>query len=239
MKKQFLTAEWRKLLILNYIIDPQVLNSYLPAGTELDLWNDKCYVSLVGFQFNKVRVMGVPIPFHTHFPEVNLRFYVKEKQADGSWLRGVVFIKEIVPKAAITFIANTLFKEKYQTCPMSFGCSTEGSRIAVRYEWEYDGSRQMFTATTFDKIPLAIEEGSEEEFITEHYWGYSRISEKETIKYGVEHPRWQYYPISKLGYNVNLGAVYGSDFTFLTAPHSVMLAEGSPITVRFGELLEV
>ena len=35
------------------------------------------YVSLVGFRFLNTRVLGVSIPFHRDFDEVNLRFYVR------------------------------------------------------------------------------------------------------------------------------------------------------------------
>ena len=101
MKFTFLKAEWKKLIMVNYCIDQELLRDYIPKGTELDLWNGNCYLSLVGFMFINTRVLGLKIPKHTHFEEVNLRFYVKYK--DGkTWKRGVVFIKELVPKKAIT-----------------------------------------------------------------------------------------------------------------------------------------
>ena len=101
----FLNAEWRKLAIANYVIDPRVLEKYVPPGTELDLWQDKCYVSLIGFMFLNTRLLGFKIPFHSNFEEVNLRFYVRRFE-NNAWKRGVVFIKEIVPKPALTFVAN-------------------------------------------------------------------------------------------------------------------------------------
>ena len=117
MASKFLTAEWRKLAIANYSVDPKILKPYLPYKTELDLWNGKCYVSLVGFRFVNTKLKGISIPFHRHFEEVNLRFYVRFKDPTG-WKRGVAFIKEIVPKPALTFIANTIYREKYITLPM-------------------------------------------------------------------------------------------------------------------------
>lgn len=113
----FLKAEWRKLVLANYTIEPEILSKYVPFGTELDLWNGKCYVSLVGFMFLNTRLLGVKIPFHVNFEEVNLRFYVKRLDRD-TWKRGVVFIKEIVPKPALTFVANTVYQENYETLPM-------------------------------------------------------------------------------------------------------------------------
>ena len=108
----FLTAEWRKLAIANYVIDQRVLAPYIPVGTELDLWNGNCYVSLIGFLFKNTRLLGFSIPFHANFEEVNLRFYVKRKDGEG-WKRGVVFIKEIVPKFALSVVANVVYNENY------------------------------------------------------------------------------------------------------------------------------
>ncbi len=73
----FLTAEWRHLAMLNYEIDPVILRPFVPSGTELDSWNGKTYVSIVGFLFLKTRVRGLAIPFHQNFEEINLRFYVR------------------------------------------------------------------------------------------------------------------------------------------------------------------
>ena len=98
----FLTAEWRKLAVVNYMVEPEILQPFVPAGTELDFWQERCYVSLIGFRFENTKVLGMKIPWHVNFEEVNLRFYVRRKATDG-WRRGVVFIKEIVPKAAITW----------------------------------------------------------------------------------------------------------------------------------------
>ena len=131
----FLKAEWRKLILVNYEVDPSVLENYLPFGTELDLWNDKCYVSVVGFMFLNTKLLGLKIPFHVNFEEVNLRFYVKRKEG-GHWKRGVVFIKEIVPKPTLTFFANTVYKENYQTSPMKHIWSETSSERIVEYHWK-------------------------------------------------------------------------------------------------------
>ena len=85
----FLKAEWRKLILANYKVEPELLKPYLPYGTELDLWQDSCYLSLVGFMFVNTKIKGVKIPFHVNFEEVNLRFYVK-RYDNGEWKRGVV-----------------------------------------------------------------------------------------------------------------------------------------------------
>lgn len=228
----FLKAEWRKLAIANYEVDSSHLAQYLPYGTELDLWNGKCYVSLVGFMFVNTRLLNCRIPFHVNFEEVNLRFYVKRLE-QGEWKRGVVFIKEIVPKPALTLVANTIYNENYETLPMRHRWEEAGDERLVEYSWRKSSKWQTFSVRASSKA-TEIEAGSETEFITEHYWGYARVSETKTNEYEVTHPRWAVYDVLDYELAVDFGEVYGSHFSFLNAqePASVMLAEGSEITVE-------
>ena len=111
----FLTAEWRKLIMANYVVPEESLRPYLPAGTELDLYQGQPYVSLVGFLFQNTRLKSIPIPFHRTFEEINLRFYVQHTTSTGERRRGVVFIRELVPRLALSLVANTIYGENYAT----------------------------------------------------------------------------------------------------------------------------
>lgn len=237
MARTFLDAEWRKLAMANYAIDPSLLKKYLPYKTELDLWNNTCYVSLVGFMFLDTRLLGIKMPFHTNFEEVNLRFYVRYLD-DGEWKRGVTFIKEIVPKSALTFIANTVYGEKYETMPMRHSWTLTEDRLIVEYAWKKK-SWNSFKVTTVIQSSL-VEKNSGEEFITEHYWGYTQLSSTKTSEYGVEHPTWQVYQAIDSQIDVDFGDVYGNDFAFLKneKPKSVFLAEGSEIVVKSGSVIQ-
>lgn len=232
-KKAFLRAEWRNLVMANYEADPKILAPYVPYGTELDLWNDTCYLSLVGFMFCNTQVLGFKVPFHVNFEEVNLRFYVRYPD-QGEWKRGVVFIKEIVPKAAITWVANTLYKERYQTLPMRHSWVETADGKSVGYGWKFKGDWQSISVQT-EKIAQPIAEGSEAEFITEHYWGYTRLSERKTSEYQVEHPRWNSYEVIDHEIVWTPGTLYGPEFAYLqtTPPRSVFMADGSEVSVRF------
>jgi uncharacterized protein len=229
----FLQAEWRKLVMANYSIDKKILKPYLPYKTELDLWNDTCYISLVGFMFLDTKVKGFRIPFHINFEEVNLRFYVRHKE-NGEWKRGVVFIKEIVPKPALTFVANTIYKEKYETMPMKHSFEITDGNLMVEYKWKKKEWNMI--RVNAETKPKEITIGSEEEFITEHFWGYTMIKENNTSEYGVEHPRWDVYPVKDYLIDVDFEDIYGNDFAFLKSqkPKSVFLAEGSVIKVKEG-----
>ena len=232
MAKPFLTAEWRKLVLANYAVNPHILEPYLPKGTVLDFWQNNCYVSLVGFMFVNTKVKGIKVPGHINFEEVNLRFYVKRTDEHGNIKRGVVFIKEIVPKPIITFVANKLFKEHYETMPMNHLWEENENSRTVKYVW-YKGSRENTIMVEASKEAKEMLPNSKEFFITEHYWGYSKGKGSTSNEYEVKHPSWLVYPVKRAAINIDFGLTYGNEFEFLNQqqPTSVMLAEGSEISV--------
>jgi uncharacterized protein YqjF (DUF2071 family) len=227
----FLKAEWRRLIVANYEVPASLLASYVPAGTVPDLWRGRCMLSLVGFMFLNTRVWGLKIPAHVHFEEVNLRFYV-QRQERGSTKRGVSFIKEIVPKPAIAWVANTLYHEHYEAMPMRYQQERGEVSQKVVYEWKKGGRwHSLEVEASTQKQPLLPE--SEAAFILEHYWGYSWVNRRETIEYEVKHPSWLVYEVQRYRIDVDFKEVYGKEFAFLNsqAPCSVFLAEGSAVRV--------
>jgi uncharacterized protein YqjF (DUF2071 family) len=228
----FLTAEWNDLAMFNYEIDPKILENYVPKGTEIDLWNDKCYISLIGFMFENVKVLGIKVPFHINFEEVNLRFYVKRFE-NGIWKRGVVFVKEIVPKHAISIVANTLYNEHYQTMKMRHSKTENETSKSFQYEW-YKNAKWNSIAMTTEKKAIPIEPNSEAEFITEHYFGYTNYNKDKSIEYAVSHPRWEQLKVIESKIDVDFESIYGKDFKFLDdlKPTSEFLAIGSKINIE-------
>ncbi len=233
-QKIFLSAEWQYLAMLNYTIDPAVLIPHLPPHTELDLFNGKALVSVVGFLFNNTKVLGISWPGHTNFEEVNLRYYVKH--FDGQQLkRGVGFISEIVPKPLISIAANLLYNEHYSTARMRHSITKTSETLLAAYRWKRKNGQwntiQIEAGTALQQIAA----GSEEEFVLEHYYGYNRLTDKTTIEYAVEHPRWQVYPVKNFFLNCDVEKLYGKEFVpFIknVHPHSVFLAKGSSVIVR-------
>jgi uncharacterized protein YqjF (DUF2071 family) len=227
----FLTAEWRHLLMLNYEVDSAVLLPHLPTGTQLDPWQGQACVSVVGFRFLKTRVLGVPVPFHRNFDEVNLRFYLRRRVGD-EWRKGVGFIKEIVPRRAIAFVARTIYNENYVRHPMRSSVTVPGR---VAYEWHHAAAWESVSANAVGEamVPAA---GSEEAFISEHYWGYARQRDGSTVEYGVEHPPWRVWQCEQPALACQVAQLYGREFApFLSRPtRSAFLAEGSPVIVRKG-----
>ncbi|MES2962819.1 MAG: DUF2071 domain-containing protein [Bdellovibrionota bacterium] len=231
-KPVFLSADWRHLCLLNYEIDPEILKPHLPFGTELDFVNGKTYVSLVAFMFYRTKLFGqVPALFHSTFEEVNLRFYVVRRDG-GTIKRGVVFVKEIVPKPFLAYVARRFYNENYVAMPMS-------NRIDEGRSYEYEwGEHRLKVAARAAQIEARA--ASPERWITEHYWGYTKLSEASTYEYEVKHPVWNLYGVEKFELDSSkLHELYGVEFAsaFKAAPSSVFVADGSPVTVHFPTLI--
>jgi uncharacterized protein YqjF (DUF2071 family) len=235
MSTTFLTADWRNVLLLNFEIDPDALRGFAPNGTEVATFNGKTFVSVVGFQFLHTRVYGIPIPFHRNFEEVNLRFYVRRKHGDG-WRRGVVFIKELVPRRAVAWTARLLYNENYQALPMSHEIDrTDGAPTRVAYAWRYRGTEHGLAARVSGP-PQTIADDSPEEYFAHHEWGYVRDRRGQTVEYRVDHPRWRVAPVADAALRCDAAALYGPAFSEALSrpPHSALFADGSAVTVYRG-----
>lgn len=234
--KPFLTANWRYLAMLNYVVDPAILAPLVPPGTEIDFENGDTFVSLVGFLFLDTRLLGLPIPRHRDFEEVNLRFYVRKKSA-GTWRRGVVFVRELVPSRAIAIVARTFYGEPYLAVPMQHQIDHVDLNVSVKYSWRRAKKLEYLSITARGQ-PQTIPAGSHAEFITEHYWGYTCFRGG-CSEYRVNHPRWRIWNAETFGFHADVAALYGDQFVEPLArpPRSAFIADGSPIEVLLREQL--
>lgn len=214
----------------NYEVAPELLEKRLPKGVSLDFHEDKCFVSLVGFMFLDTRVLGIPIPFHINFEEVNLRFYVK-RETESETKRGVVFVKEIVPRLAIAKVADLIYGEPYECWKMAHSRTEK----EVGYTWKKGDCKNSILVETGANLGVPAE-NSHGEFIIEHYWGYTKRGTNRTDEYKVEHPKWELFEINYAEIDVDFGMLYGAEFDFLSdkQPDSIFMAKGSDIAVYKG-----
>jgi len=233
--RKFLTAKWHDLVMANYEIAPELLVNRVPEGTTLDFYDGKCFVSLVAFMFLDTRVLGIPVPFHVNFEEVNLRFYVK-REIETETKRGVVFVKEIVPRFAIATVARVFYGEPYEAWRMSH--AKTGNELS--YAWWKAGCTNQIKIEIGENLGIPAE-NSHGEFIIEHYWGYTKRGANRTDEYKVEHPKWELFEANNVLIDVDFGFTYGEQFKFLsdTEPQSVLLAKGSEVSVYKGEILSL
>ena len=234
MSRVFLTAEWRKLILFTYKVPQEMLLPHLPRGLELDTIEGNAFASLVAFDFINTRVKSRKIPFHVNFPEINLRFYVKEKETGR---RGVVFIREFVPKFFISFIANRIYNEPYRSIKMKSLISVKDA-VQIKHIIKYK-RREFFVTAEGKNEPYLPGEDTKEHFFKEHSWGYGANRRGQTLVYQVEHPVWQVYPLITCDNNFDFAFLYGAKWSFLNGAetYSVMLAEGSGVKVFSAEKL--
>lgn len=229
----FLRANWQNIIMANYEVPESILIPYLPKGLELDTFNNKLYVSLVGFLFNKTKIFNIPIPFFGSFEEINLRFYVYRKELN-SIKRGVVFINESVPYKAVAYLANKLYHEKYTCLKTKRFFSTSNDSRKIEYWWNLNNNWQSLKATA-DNITKPTLNGSFEEFIFEHYYGYTKVNERVTEEYNVSHQKWLIENVKHFEINCDFEKMYGSHFEFLNSstPQSVFFTVGSDVSIKW------
>ena len=235
----FLSAEWRDLVILNYAVDPALLAGHVPPGTILDSFKGTTYISLVGFRFIKTRLLGfLQVPFHADFLEINLRFYVR-RRIGGEDRRGVVFISEIVPRRAIAATARLIYGENYSCLPMKHRVMRSGVSKTAEYQWKLGGNwctlRAEGTGT-----PAHAETASLEQYITEHYWGYSKQPGKHALEYHVAHVPWRVWPVPHAEFVGDCSSLYGPEVNAVLrrAPDCAFIADGSSVIVHRGERIQ-
>lgn len=224
--------------MLNYEIDPRLLDKYVPCGTALDSFLGKTYVSLVGFRFCRTKLFGfLTVPLHSDFDEVNLRFYVRRKEGDEN-RRGVVFIAEIVPKQAVATVARLVYGENYMCLPMKHRLCTEKSKKSFLYQWQVKNQWCQLTAEAMG-APELPREGSLEQYITEHYWGYSTRRGGGSLEYHVSHVPWQVWASTTAGFEGDASGLYGTELgrVLQGRPSSAFIADGSSVTVFRGNKL--
>ena len=234
-----LSAYWTNLLVLNFEADKKIFAQYLPAGTELNDWNGKYIISLVGFQFSKTKFLGIPSSFYRSFPEINLRFYVKRKTKDG-WRKGVVFIKEIAPAKLIGCMAGWLYHENFIALPMKHSLFLKGNEKEIEYKWKINNEWNYMKAIVKSES-LSYPNESLENFVSSHYWGYTKLSEQKTKEFEVIHRPWHVYPVRSSEIKLDVETIYGKKAAaYLAAsPCSVFLMDGSETKVTAPVLIKL
>jgi uncharacterized protein YqjF (DUF2071 family) len=229
-----MTAWWRDLAFFNYELEPTLLTARVPPGTELDLWHGRALVSLIGLRFLNLRVRGFPVPGHMGFEQINLRFYVKQPLGNGDWRRGVVFIKEMVPKALIVPLARLMFGEPYLRRPTRHTAEpADGGRgFQVRYEWKEQNSWHGMTGRGTGQ-PSVFAPGSVEEFVTERYSGYNYHRSRGTAEFRTQHPPWLLWPLHDAHLTGNAADIVAPELAahLRRPPHSAFMAQGSAVAV--------
>ena len=231
-----ISGEWRELAIVSWRVAPELLRPRLPAGTELDEWDGRSWLSLVGLRFLGLAVGGVPVPLHREFAQVNLRFYARRVVGDQV-RRGAVFVRELVPRAAMAAVARLVMNEPMVHADVRAEVAHDAERpsrvLGVTYTWESDPGRGRLHVDT-DAEPMALERLSLEEFLSERCWGFTAQRDGGSTEYRVEHPRWSVYVSRDASVDGDLAATFPLDLArvMLARPDHAFVAEGSRVAIH-------
>jgi uncharacterized protein len=223
----FLTARWTNVLLVTFVVPPELLLPRLPKGLGLDLREGRAFASLVCFDFVDTRILGVPWPGFRNFPEVNLRFYVRRGEE-----RGVVFVREFVPQPLVAWMARALYTEPYVATAMTSTVTDAPESICVEHRLSFAGKTHTMRAIG-SKPAYVPASTSLEAFFKEHHWGYGRSRRGRTLRYHVWHPVWPVYPIRETHIDLDWAALYGPEWSVMqgATAESTAFAVGSEIAV--------
>ncbi len=226
-RRSFLTARWHNLILANYAIPEELLRPLVPPGCELDRRDGQCWASLVGFQFLNMKVLGIGWPGFRNFPEWNLRFYVTHQGQ-----RGVCFVREFVPSWLIATTARVIYNEPYRSARMTMDVKDNPETITATYSVKWGGRVHSLQAVG-SKPAVRPAEDSSEHWFKEHSWGFGTSRRGKLIRYEVNHPEWDVYPVREFTAKVDWGTMYGPEWGVMqkTEPASVVLAVGSDVSV--------
>jgi len=227
------SSEWRDLILLSYAVEPAVLAPYVPAGTVLDLYRGKAWLSLMALFSQKTRILGLPLLWQNDFSQIHLRFYVR-RHAHGEQRHGSAYLNELVPNPALALMGRVLYDEHFVTVPVHHKVSLEGDQLRVRYFWKAERGWERVGVTAKVGPPKAIEEGSLEEFLAHRLWGYTTQRSGTTYEVKLSHPRWQIHPVEKSDLRLRSMDYFGEPFHYILErePDSAFLARGSHVKIR-------
>jgi uncharacterized protein YqjF (DUF2071 family) len=232
-----ISGAWHKIIMVNYAVDPSALRDLVPHGTRLSYFEGRCFVTLAGFLFSDIKVLGLRVPFHRHVPEANLRFYVES--LDG-YKKGLVFIKELVSKRVMAMMANRFYRQNYSVKNIKYSYTEDRKTATLKYSWGLLGGNRM--KAKLARVPSTkVKTGSEADYILHNFLGYASRPDKSTLRYEVTHPAWTLCPVIDWKVKVNFEKSFGKRFEFLSKqkPHSIFVTEGSPIAIYSPSRLHV
>ena len=228
-KGPVLSMEPTDLLMLNYAAAPEVLQPFVPAGTELDLLEGSAFVSVVAFRGVNLRAYRLPLKREVR--QINVRFYVRREEA-GALRRGAVFLKELVSSRRVARGGRVGYGEPFEYAPIIASAEEAGEARIIRYDW---GRREQACSVAAARTapPRAAVAGTPESFFTERHWGYNRTSRGRTREYRVEHPPWLVSPARVVAAPADPGGykVPVLSEVLMAAPHSAYVVKATYMSV--------
>lgn len=208
-----MTQSWHDLLFAHWAVEARVIQAKLPAGLQLDVWDDHAWLGVVPFHMTNVSARGVPaLPWVSAFPELNVRTYVSVAGRPG-----VYFFSLDAGNRLAVAAARALFNLPYFLAAM---------KIEVRDDWiVYDHRRSIGAPPAEWKAryrPVGSVQsparGSLEYFLTERYCLYTVGRSNRAKRLDIHHPPW---PLQRA--TADIAANSMADAAGIRLPHAAPL----------------
>ena len=225
--RPFLTARWSNLVLLTFEVPEQLVRSHVTADIDLDRWNGRTHVSLVALEMLDVRVLGLRIPGFTTHPQVNFRVYVRPHAAPAVW-----FVRELVPSRLIAAVGRLLYREPFQAARLEARFAESADDVTAEYRFG-PGAHRYHVLVTGSRSAAVPPTTSFEHYLKERTSGCRTDRQRRLQTFRVQHPPWAVREVMRVDYDVDFGALYGQEWSFLNdrKPVSVIFAVGSEVAV--------
>jgi len=185
----FMRCNWVNCVFIHYEVDKRSLQDEVPY--QLDLYNNKAYVSLVAFTLEKFRFsrggkftewITAPVSTQRYF---NVRTYVRHKDKDG-----IYFIKEWISNRLCAFIGFCLYGLPCQYGKLHYRHNYDlgklkGEVVTKNISGQYSYQMKVKPSKTLEYV----QKDSLDEFLLERYMAFVKGA-KQRKYFRIWHNPW-------------------------------------------------
>jgi uncharacterized protein YqjF (DUF2071 family) len=216
----FLTQSWNDLLFAHWPVDASQMRRAVPDVFDLDLFDGKAWVGVVPFYMTNLGVRAAPpLPWHSAFPELNVRTYVRVSDRPGVYFFSLDAGRRLAVAAAWALLNLPYFAAVISVARRDAAVHYQSARRLGRADFNaiYEPASQPFAASV----------GSIEYFLTERYCLYHRDRRGRPYRLEIHHRPW-YLQLARATIAIN---------TMAAASHLTL--GGSPPLLHFSRRQDV
>jgi uncharacterized protein YqjF (DUF2071 family) len=184
----FQAQTWCDLLFAHWRVPEDQLRRGMPAALPLHLYDDgSAWLGITPFVVKGLRPRGTPpLPWVSHFPELNVRTYV---ELDGR--PGIYFFSLDAARRAAVIAARRLYRLPYFHARMR--ADTVGARVDYESERiDSSGPPAVFRGTYWPSGPRTDDHLAR--WLAERYCAYVIDEHGRPLRIDIHHPPWPLQP---------------------------------------------
>jgi uncharacterized protein len=200
---------WAQLLFMHWRVAPDALRPAVPAELPLDTFDGSAWIAITPFEVLAVRIRSTPpLPWLSHFPELNVRTYTTVDGRPGIW-----FLSLDAGRALAVAAARRLYRLPYFKADMEI--ERRGDQISYR-SWSASLHRPraaLHVEYAATGPPVAASPGTLEHFLVERYCLYTLDDAHRLHQAEIHHPPWQLQPAEATIHDNTMTAPFGVELS--------------------------